>query len=61
MNDNCTNNNGACVDLKCGCVTTHYIDESECTQSKFLTIMWLFILDFEFTFVQFLKYLVALF
>ena len=31
---NCTNSNGACVDLKCGCVATHYIDGSECTPKK---------------------------
>jgi hypothetical protein len=60
VKENCTNSNGACVELKCGCIATHYINGSECTPSKFPTIRWLFILDFELTFFQFLKYLAAL-
>ena len=61
VNGNCTNSNGACVELKCGCLSTHFIDGSECTQSKFITIRWLFMLDFKFTFFQFLKNLQVIF
>jgi hypothetical protein len=39
VNGNCTNSNGACVDLKCGCIATHYIhvngSNKDCQLSKF--------------------------
>ena len=57
VNGNCTYNNGKCVDSICGCVATHYkhvdtsIGNEVCQLSKFHSINWLFIVDFESTFV----------
>jgi hypothetical protein len=53
---NCDYGNGMCVDSFCGCGATHYYNGSVCTQSKFITIRCLCMLDFKFTFFQFLKY-----
>jgi hypothetical protein len=52
---NCTYDNGTCVGSTCGCVATHYIhvdgNNTVCQLSKFHSIKWLFIVDFELTFV----------
>ena len=53
MDENCTYNNGTCVDSTSGCVATHYIHEDGsnkvCQLSKFHSIKWLFIINFELT------------
>jgi hypothetical protein len=55
VKENCTDSNGACVDLKCDCVATHYIhvdgNNTVCQLSKFHSIKRLFIVNFELTFV----------
>ena len=52
---NCTYDNGTCVGSICDCVATHYIhvdgSNKDCQLSKFHSIKWLFIVNFELKFV----------